>query len=71
LLPFTVTIPTHERDPELVDKLKSEWPGILYWMIGGLAEWRKCKGLVPPPAVIDATDSYLESEDAFEAWIAD
>jgi putative DNA primase/helicase len=26
---------------------------------------------IPPPAVIDATDSYLVSEDAFEAWIAD
>jgi putative DNA primase/helicase len=71
LLPFTVTIPTHERDPELVEKLKREWPGILDWMIGGYAQWRKSKGLVTPQAVTDATDSYLEQEDAFEAWIAD
>jgi putative DNA primase/helicase len=71
LLPFTVTIPTHERDPDLVDKLKREWPGILDWMIGGFVQWRKSKGLVTPQAVTDATDSYLEQEDAFEAWIAD
>jgi putative DNA primase/helicase len=71
LLPFIVTIPKHERDPDLAEKLKAEWPGILYWMISGLVEWRKLKGLVPPPAVISATDSYLESEDAIAAWMAD
>jgi len=71
LLPLTVTIPKHERDPDLVDKLKSEWPGILCWMIGGFVEWRKSRGLVAPPAVIDATSSYLEAEDAIMAWISD
>jgi putative DNA primase/helicase len=71
LLPFTVTIPKSERDPELVEKLKAEWPGILYWMICGYVEWRKLKSLAAPPAVIDATDSYLEAEDAIMAWISD
>ena len=27
LIPFTVTIPPEERDPELAEKLKAEWPG--------------------------------------------
>src|SRR6516164_815653 len=71
LLPFTVTIPKHERDPDLVEKLKAEWPGILYWMIGGFVEWRKLGGLVPPAAVVDATNNYLEAEDAIMAWISD
>ena len=71
LLPFTITIPTHERDPVLVDKLKAEWPGILYWMIGGFVQWRKSKGLVTPLAVIDATNAYLEAEDAIMAWMSD
>ena len=29
LIPFVVTIPERERDPELSEKLKDEWPGIL------------------------------------------
>ena len=33
LIPFVVTIPPAERDAELPDKLESERPGILAWMI--------------------------------------
>lgn len=29
LIPFTRTIPPEDRDPELAEKLQSEWPGIL------------------------------------------
>ena len=35
LLPFTVTIPESERDPNLAEKLKTEWPDILRWQIVG------------------------------------
>ena len=71
LLPFIVTIPKEERDSELVEKLKAEWPGILYWAIGGLVEWQKLGGLKAPAAVDDATEAYMESEDAMQAWITD
>jgi putative DNA primase/helicase len=37
LIPFTVTIPEPDRDPPLAEKLKTEWPGILQWMIEGTA----------------------------------
>jgi putative DNA primase/helicase len=70
LVPFTVTIPKEERDPELTEKLKAEWPGILRWMIEGWIEWQK-SGLAPPAAVTEATKSYLESEDAIGNWIED
>ena len=33
LIPFAVTIPDEERDENLTDNLKAEWPGILAWMI--------------------------------------
>src|SRR5271155_4119772 len=59
LIPFAVTIPPKERDGELTEKLKSEWPGILGWIIEGALEW-KTEGLRPPAAVIDATAAYLE-----------
>jgi len=29
------------------------------------------KGLITPPAVIDATNNYLEAEDAIMAWMSD
>jgi putative DNA primase/helicase len=70
LTPFTVTIPQEERDPDLVRKLKAEWPGILHWMIKGCLEWQN-KGLSPPKAVTAATADYLEGEDTVIAWIAE
>ena len=54
LLPFTVTIPASDRDPDLPEKLKVEWPGILQWAIDGCLEWQQ-DGLAAPPAVVSAT----------------
>ena len=68
LIPFSVTIPPEERDPELGDKLRGEWPGILRWMIDGCIAWQE-QGLAAPKAVLDATAAYLEAEDALAAWI--
>lgn len=67
LIPFTVTIPPDDRDPDRFDKLKDEWPGILAWAIEGAADWYK-NGLQPPKQVREATDDYLAEEDSFEAW---
>jgi putative DNA primase/helicase len=67
LIPFAVTIPENDRDPELFEKLKNEWPGILAWMIEGCLKWQK-KGLQPPVAVQKATELYLESEDTLTLW---
>jgi putative DNA primase/helicase len=68
LVPFTVTIPTVERDTNLVEKLVPEWPGILNWAIQGCLDWQSL-GLNPPSAVRDATAEYLTDEDAFGHWI--
>jgi putative DNA primase/helicase len=70
MLPFAVTIPKEERDPNLSEKLKAEWPGILRWMIEGCLSWQE-RGLAPPKIVTDATADYFESEDVIAAWIAD
>jgi putative DNA primase/helicase len=68
LVPFTVTIPPEERDKDLFEKLKPEWPGVLQWATEGFLEWKK-DGLAPPPAVRSATDKYLADEDSFARWI--
>jgi putative DNA primase/helicase len=68
LIPFTVTIPPEERDRNLPDKLKAEWPGIPQWMIDGCREWQRI-GLAAPAAVLEATKDYIDSEDAVRTWI--
>ena len=68
LLPFTVTIPKDERDPQLGDKLKAEWPGILAWMIDGCLRWQR-HGLMPPTVVTEATDDYLEAQDTLAQFL--
>jgi putative DNA primase/helicase len=70
LVPFRVHIPPEERDPTLPERLKTEWPGILQWMIEGCLNWQK-EGLNPPNAVTAATQEYLESEDAMTCWLED
>jgi putative DNA primase/helicase len=68
LIPFIVTIPPEERDPEFPEKLKAELPGIMAWMIDGCRTWQR-QGLKPPQIVTEATAAYLESEDAISAWL--
>ena len=68
LIPFSVTILPAERDLDLAEKLKAEWPGILAWMIDGCLKWQ-ATGLQPPAAVTDATAAYLAAEDATGAWM--
>jgi len=62
MVPFKVTIAEKQRDKDLTEKLKAEWPGILAWMIEGCLEWQRI-GLRPPKIVTDATEEYLKSED--------
>jgi putative DNA primase/helicase len=70
LVPFNVTIAKEKRDPELKEKLKNEYPGILAWMIRGCLDWQQ-GGLRPPAAVIAATAEYLSSEDRTAEWLAE
>ncbi|MFO1152771.1 MAG: phage/plasmid primase, P4 family [Rhodospirillales bacterium] len=68
LLPFTVRIPPEQRDPNLFDKLKQEWPAILGWAIEGCLAWQ-AEGLSPPTAVRRATAEYFDDEDSFGRWL--
>lgn len=70
LVPFTQTIPKEERDPELPQKLREEWPAILRWMIDGAVKWQQ-EGLNVPEAVQAASNEYLESEDALGEFISE
>lgn len=68
LVPFTVTIPDAERDDNLVDKLREEYPQILGWMIDGCKAWQAA-GLKAPEEVREATAKYIEGEDIVGEWL--
>jgi putative DNA primase/helicase len=70
LVPFNVTIPEAERDLQLAEKLRAEWPGILKWAIEGCVAWYR-DGLNPPAVVQEATAAYLANEDHVARWIDD
>jgi putative DNA primase/helicase len=62
LLPFTMVIPEERRDLHLVDKLKTEAPGILRWAVEGCLAWQR-EGLKAPAAVLAATSDYRSEQD--------
>lgn len=70
LIPFTVTIPRAERDKTLPERLRAELPGILAWAVRGCVEWQ-AHGLIDPPEVLAATETYRVDMDVVGAFIAD
>jgi len=64
LIPFTQTITPEEAVPpqELLERFKAESPGILNWLLDGLARWST--GMISmPKSVEDAVREYRQSED--------
>jgi putative DNA primase/helicase len=55
-------------DKNLIDSLKSEYSGILNWLIQGAVKYHT-EGLLPPEEVVAFTRSYIESQDLLERWL--
>jgi len=70
MIPFTVTIPEHERDRCLIERLKQEAEGILAWAVQGATEWYN-HGLQPPPEVLAATRAYRSEMDIIRQFISE
>jgi len=70
LIPFSVTIPPEDRDPDLFEKLREEWPGILKLVIEGSMDWHR-QGLNPPAVVRNAATVYFAEQDVVGRWIED
>jgi putative DNA primase/helicase len=66
ILPFTVRPKT--PDKQLIEKLRTEAPAILQWMIEGCLDWQK-NGLVRPQRVLDATAEYFDDQDLTGQWL--
>jgi len=71
-IPFVNVIPEAEQDPDLVDKLLAEAPGILAWCVRGCMEWQKRPLSVDVPASVrDATRAYRTAEDRLAEFVED
>jgi putative DNA primase/helicase len=68
VIPLNVHVPEAERDPDLSNKLKAEWPGILSWAIRGCLKWRR-EGLDEPKAVKLATRHWRKSADHLRRFV--
>jgi putative DNA primase/helicase len=70
LIPFTVTIPNNEVDPDLPSKLEAELPGILSWAVKGCLDWQQ-HGLQEPKVITTATAHYRHEQDMLADFIED
>jgi len=68
LIPFEEYITDDEVDPHLLDKLKTELPGILKWATDGCIQWQR-NGLQPPEVVVSATSEYRREMDSLADFI--
>lgn len=62
LIPFNVTIPDNEQDPDMAEKLKRELPGILAWAVRGCMDYQE-QGMHEPDSVKTATNAYRNDMD--------
>lgn len=51
-------------------RLRTEWPGILRWMIDGCLDWQS-NGLLRPKIVLEATAEYFSEQDMIRQWMDD
>jgi putative DNA primase/helicase len=71
LIPWSETIPPHERDGLLAEKLiREESSGILNWIISGTLSWQE-DGLLTPSHAEKAKEAYRMEEDVIGQFIAD
>lgn len=70
LLPFTQTIPEHDRDPDFKRKLLDELPGILVWAVEGARHILSTGDQLTPPEIAKrATQSYRSDSDVLGEWL--
>ena len=70
LIEFPESLSLDERNNQLPDQLRAEYPAILQWMIDGCLEWQS-QGLGKPERVIEDTEQYLQAQDVLGAWISE
>ena len=70
LVPFKARFTGEKADRHMQDKLRDQAGAVLAWMVRGFLGWQEA-GLQPPPAVLSATQQYLDAEDTLGLWLAE
>jgi len=68
LIPFNITIPKAEQDPDLAEKLRAEAPGILRWILTGWTEYQRI-GLADPEIVFAGREDWRSGTDPMAAFL--
>jgi putative DNA primase/helicase len=69
-IPFKIQIPKDEIDKDLPTKLRTELPGILFWIVEGAVLYHR-EGLGDPPDVTAATEQYRQESDRLKEFFED
>jgi putative DNA primase/helicase len=69
-IPFKFQIPHGEIDKDLPEKLRTELPGILRWIVEGAVLYHR-EGLGDSPDVIAATEQYRQESDRLKEFFDD
>lgn len=70
IIPFQVTIPPDQQDPELATKIiENELSGILNWVLDGLANLLKNKKFTSSPLAEQMLKSYESESDSVSSFI--
>lgn len=70
VVPFEVTIPPDEQDPELAERLQLEADAVLAWAVAGYVAYR-AQGLNSPARVESAIAAYRSDSDTFSRFVAE
>jgi putative DNA primase/helicase len=68
VLPFTRVVPPHRQDKRLGERLATDAPAVLAWIIQGAVAYQR-EGLGEPRAVSAATDEYVRDSDTVGRFV--
>lgn len=69
-IPMNRTVREEQVDPELLEKLRAEYPGILAWAVRGCRSWQEV-GLPLPEVVRDGTERWKTFADVVRRFVTD
>jgi putative DNA primase/helicase len=56
---------------DVAGELRKEWPGILNWVLEGMARWLERGALVIPQEMLDIVEDYRRAANPFGEWFLD
>jgi putative DNA primase/helicase len=70
VVPVDRKVPPGQVDPDLMDKLRAEYPGILAWAVRGCLSWQQ-HGLPMPSVVKEGTERWRGFADVIKRFVQD